>query len=355
MMACTTPCHAQCGAANLLVALTLMMLITLGTLTVSHTSLLEVRMENNTFWSNRLLTIAESEWQIAAAAIPGVFNTLGWRPAGSGGLQTSQFPAAQLSSGANVRIDLQRNTGNPQLIQLLSAAQRNDSSGLASHVHQSIRLFSVLTPLGEKAPPLIANGCISNLATITDLRPVNSDTLKAGDALWQYRQSPCSGNASIDMHNGNIINRQTGGRLWDSIFSIDRQAFADLANADRKLPVSARRYWQATPQNLKSGRWTFSLGTARQPVVLYFPGSVGCPVFASGLQIFGMVFIEGNCRNPIATSSASIYGSLVVDGHLNIGQARLAVHHISLADPTLSRLRLPVLRYVPVPGSWRDF
>ena len=50
-----------------------------------------------------------------------------------------------------------------------------------------------------------------------------------------------------------------------------------------------------------------------------------------------------------------VFGSLMINGNLNTGLSRIRLNHIQLADANQTRLQFPVLRSVPVPGTWKDF
>lgn len=55
-----SPRHSQRGAATLLVALVLMMALTIVTLSVARTQLVEQRIANNHHWHTRLFLLADS-------------------------------------------------------------------------------------------------------------------------------------------------------------------------------------------------------------------------------------------------------------------------------------------------------
>ena len=58
---------------------------------------------------------------------------------------------------------------------------------------------------------------------------------------------------------------------------------------------------------------------------------------------------------PIADPGFEVFGTLIVNGNLNTGETKLRLNHIQLADRQQTRLQFPVLRSVPVPGTWKDF
>ena len=97
------------------------------------------------------------------------------------------------------------------------------------------------------------------------------------------------------------------------------------------------------------------MGSPIRPVVVYFPPEVGCPEFSPGVRIYGIVFIDSSCQDPIASVQFEIFGSLVINGDFNAERRYFSFNHIQVADDRLTILSFPVLRSVKVPGSWRDF
>ena len=62
------------------------------------------------------------------------------------------------------------------------------------------------------------------------------------------------------------------------------------------------------------------------------------------------------CREDLAALGLDeVFGTLVINGNLNTGNSKIRLNHIQLADRQQTRLQFPVLRSVPVPGTWKDF
>jgi hypothetical protein len=222
-------------------------------------------------------------------------------------------------------------------------------------ISRLVRPLSVLSPAAESAPPLVVNGCIALPAAGLDIRPLDADQDPAGDAIWLTRDAHCPPLSGIEVHQGRITERALGEDLWSTVFSVDRDSFSAMAADQERLPEVERTYWTAQSEDLVTGRWLQSLGTSERPVALYFPPDLGCPQFAPGVRIHGLVFIDVDCTGSVATHSFELYGSLVVNGNLDTGESRLQLNHIQVADDNQCRLRFPVLRSVAVPGSWSDF
>ena len=136
---------------------------------------------------------------------------------------------------------------------------------------------------------------------------------------------------------------------------VSRDEYARLATRDSTLPAERRRYWRVGPNTPGHATWRRSLGSPERPVVLVFPAETGCPRFGAGVRIVGLVFIDAACPQPLADRWLEIAGSLVINGDLALDAARVDLQHIQAVDPGRTRLALPVLRLVAVPGSWKDF
>ena len=345
----------QAGAATLLVALVLMMSITVVTLAVARTLVVEQRMASNDNWNTRLLLKAEAGLATGLAYLTGSLQAMAWQQATNNNTLVDKITVA--SAGPDIQTDVvfSRPTDSDQYIFIQVTSSRDDGSTLHAGVSQTVRPLSVLTPLAESAPPLILNGCLTSIPISFDIRPLNADSDQAGDSVWLGGDRPCSTLHLVDTHNGLIQTKITGDDLWPLVFSVSREEFESLATEQNRLADSDRNYWLAQDGDLNSGRWKRSLGSADRPVALYFSADIGCPEFSDGVRLYGVVFIDTDCPEPIADTGFEVFGTLVINGNLNTGDTKLRLNHIQLADAQQTRLQFPVLRSVPVPGTWKDF
>lgn len=426
------PIPSARGTAGLVVVLALLLSTSLVTLTVARSQLGESRATAQQQAYAALNRRAESLWQRASLRLLAT-PPPAWQTTDQG--LVSEFRAGD-ADGIAGHVRYRRATTDSPVVTLETGAHFVSGAPPAARTRQSLRLLSVLSPRGERAPPLVLNGCLAAAAPI-DIRPRASDGDRAGAALWQFGTGRCAPPAALDPHGGEWLrlpldfatasdpdaddhanvatdtdagadpanahahahadtdadaNAEAGmdeagdggdggagvdGRtgaggnaaadvgieadaaadaaaeadLWGQLFSLSREAYAELAAGELALPPTRRRHWLAS---LRAGEiWRRSLGSAAQPVVLVFAD--GCPRFAAGVRIVGMVYIAGDCRAPPATLTLEVIGTLAVDGALHTGDARVRLSHIQQLDPRAERLRLPVLRTVAIPGSWRDF
>jgi len=346
--------HQQ-GAATLLITLSLTMSITIITLAVARTQLVEQRIYSNENWNTRLFLQAESALARSVVYLNSAVGNLSWRAAAEDNTETSQLTLETDQPDISTELVFSRDTNFDRMISVQATARRVDGSNILVGISQFLRLISILTPRAESLPPLVINGCLTATPLTIDIRPQDADTDRAGVSIWSDSSTACSLPGSADIHNGSLETIDMANGLWSIVFSVSTQEFMQLAEQDRSLPDQDRRYWVAQESGPGSNIWKRNPGSAISPVILYFPAEAGCPVFSPGTVIYGVVFIESVCPDPIASYNLSIIGSLVVNGDLNIADSGMQLNNIQIADNRQKRLDFPILRSVPVPGTWKDF
>ena len=347
--------RGQQGSATLLVALALVMALTVVTLSVARSQLVEQRIANNHHWQTRLFLLSEAGLAKGAQLLSGNAPQLHWQPLRGAAGEISRVQLSGSAPATTTQLSLGRADTDAAFVLLEASSTHADVAGMRVTTRQLLRPLSLLTPLGESAPPLVVNGCLAAGPDSLEVRPLHGDTDTAADAVWLDSSRPCDSAAILDSHRGNIAHRPLGEDLWPTMLSVDRQRFADLAEQQADLPTQQRSYRLATPEDLATGRWLQSSGTPENPVALYFPAEVGCPEFGPGVRIHGLVFIDSDCAGPIPNHALELYGSLMINGNLDTGAGKLRLNHIQAAGKGHSRLRFPVLRSIPVPGTWKDF
>jgi len=344
----------QRGAATLLITLVLTMSITIVTLAVARTQLVEQRISSNENWSTRLSLKAESGLARGIVYLSSTVGELSWSD-GDDNTETSRITLATDQPDIGTELVFSRVVNFNRMILLQAITRRTDGSNILAHISQYLRLLSVLTPVAESLPPLVVSGCPTGLPQTLDIRPQDADTEQAGDAVWSDTSTACTLPGSLDTHNGPLESIDMEKGLWPLVFSVSPEEFMLLAEQDQSLPEQNRHYWVAQESGPGTNIWNRSLGSASNPVVLYFPAGTGCPVFSPGTTLYGVVFIDSSCPDPIAGRNVSITGSLVVNGDLNITDSSMQLNNIQVMDSLQTRLDFPILRSVQVPGTWRDF
>ncbi len=343
--------NRQHGAATLLIALVLMMAITVLTLSVARTGMTQGTVDINQQWHDQLFLTAESAIEGVIPRIPGLPESE-WKPVPN--TEEEVWQQNENNSRIETGLRITRTSLPRRFLTVQASTRRSDGSGPDVQMTRQFRRLSILSPLAEQAPPLIIQGCPTTYFPDSEIYPLNADNDGAEDAIW-LTAGACR-NLDIDTHQGVTRLKTLPDEIWNTLFTLDREAYTGLATRERNLPAGQRRYWIATPADLDNqGRWSRSIGSASQHRLLYFPPGIGCPGFAAGVRIYGVVFIDAPCRNPLVQASLDIYGTLVVNGNLNIGPGNLRLANIQLEDNRQTALWFPTLRYVRVPGTWRDF
>lgn len=302
------------GGASLVIALTLMLAITTLMMSVAKTRVTEQRFNANQW--NRL-----SQGQAAEAGLDYAIGWLSreayrvhWKPAAAG-WETAPLTPPSLLSGLlaprqRLTLRLARHRRAPGYVRVRARVERSRAPRQAVQIEQYVRPHSLLSPAGERAPPLVIFG-----------------------------------------------SRLTSARRWETLFSISRDAFRALAAQERErgLAPARRRYWWVEAGDLNAGRWTRSIGSARRPVALVFPASLGCPGLGDATLIHGLVYYDGDCGGAGARLQATIYGTLAIRGDLDPFPARLRLLPAAGPAGVSPGLRFPTLHAPRLPGTWRDF
>jgi hypothetical protein len=303
----------------------------------------------------RLFLRAESALARGSQFLEDAAHVLNWSSDPDHRSEISRIVLDDVTHDVNTRLVFEKQDRSSAFVRIQAISGRNDDSDLQVRVTQFVRPLSVLSPLGEAAPPLVINGCLNPPTASLEVRPLNADQVQASDAVWLNSDVQCQPMSGIDTHQGTITARRLGEDLWSVMFSVDRDRFAAMAAEQTAVPEHERNYRVAEHQDLIAGRWAQSVGSVERPVALYFPAALGCPGFAAGVQIHGVVFVDADCGDPVATQAFEVHGSLMINGNLNAADAQLRLNHIQRADDHQTRLQFPVLRSVAVPGTWSDF
>lgn len=349
----------QRGAATLVVAMGLLLGATTWVLTAVRAHWLQARVNRHEIEAVRERTQLESGLAVAIERLALEYRTWNWRPDGSAGEQRFEFAVTPAEFVTEL-------AGKPPLSVLATRAERSPNlvrmrvssgNGADALVERVVRPFSILSPAGEVAPPLVIDGCIGEVRGRPDLYPATLRDTRAAAAIWSSAPVDCVGGAGLDVHGGTLSGgRFTRGTLWRFLFAVERDEFERLAilDRDRSRDVGDRHYWLARRNDLVAGRWSTSIGSPGQPAALVFPAALGCPPIVPGTRIVGIVVYEGDCAAQGALGG-HLYGTLAVAGNLGGYDKPLKLAHVSRLEPAVRELRFPVLSVVPVPGTWRDY
>jgi len=180
----------QQGAATLLVTLMLTMSITIVTLAVARTQLVEQRISSNENWSTRLSLEAESGLARGIVYLNGAVGKLSWSDEVDNNTETSRITLEMSTPDISTELVFSRAVNFDRMISVQATARRTDGSNILARISQYVRLLSVMTPLAESLPPLVVNGCPTGLPQAIDIRPQDADTEQAGNSVWSDARYP---------------------------------------------------------------------------------------------------------------------------------------------------------------------
>lgn len=361
MTCLTNPTGSQQGVATLTVSLTLLTAITLLSIAFAHSEMMEQRITNNHLRASEAAQAAEAGLAFGRAWL-GRYRVR-WRDTGTPihtSAPNSATPRIQGSRGDTFVIDVtfQRTELQRHYVKIRANAQPRSESGLVVSVEAYVRPQTVLSQTGESSPPLVIDGCIPVVTGTPDIYPRHADSPDAAMALASSGSSGCLNLNALDLHGGDAQTEAfLPGQAWEYVFRVSKSEMKALADAEQAehLPITQRSYWWATTTDLVGRTWTRSLGTPDNPVVLILPAHMECPRLGAGTLIYGVVFVEGGCKDTVDWGSARIYGSLIIDGNLGELSADLRLAHINVASRTHEELLLPLTGAPMVPGTWKDF
>lgn len=352
----------QRGAATLLTAMALMMVTTSMVLAAVHAQLLNNRANGNMREAAKDYLLAEAGLEYAIEYLNSQFYKIYWVKNGSKETHTVKMPPIWTNhldlQNRNIQLNLSRLIHQPEFIEISSQVSHTVHIQQILNIQQTVRPLSLLSPKGEQAPPLVMKDCIHMTSGTPDIYPGKQTTLNSVPAIWSSQKQNCHQLKNMDLHHGSIDSQiLKSGNLWDFLFFVSPKEYRDLVanELNQTINKQQRHYWLAGKDDLHNDRWTQSLGTAQQPVVLVFPANLGCPAITSGTAIYGIVYYEADCANAHQPLQGEIFGTLAINGGLAVYSDQLKLSHISQATHPETALKFPILKISRLLGTWIDF
>lgn len=346
----------QRGAATLTIALALIMAITMLSYAVAYTANTEQRMTQND-------QLRQDSLQAAEAGILYSLQWLGtqrpdWIEVEDRLLFSPSVPSLTTATRDSFAFNIvfEAEDDNDRFIHVTSDACAANTPEICSRISLYAKPISILTDKGERAPPLILDGCVTASSGQPRLLPDPASTNPVS-AISSHSAS-CLDPTLLNLGTGRTIgNAFAPNQLWQQLFGISREEFQTLADAEDAagVPDAERNYWLVAADDLNAGRWDRSLGSPEQPVILVVPASLGCPAFGGGAIIHGLVYIDASCdAGAPVWDNLEIFGALAIAGNSAQLSADVRITHIRYTAPAPPRLLPPLLGAVPVPGTWSD-
>jgi len=408
------PIPAQQGAVTMFVILILMMVMTMLALTAGKFAHVEQETTGADYRAKEASATAASGLEYALAWLDDDHScencvsgtTLDFESASvanqsipditNGNTGYSYNPSVSLTGGNSFA------DGYLLLESSLGTVTGSTESGITITATEKVyvtRWNEFLTGPGENPPPIVINGCLTNVVGNPDIfpqlgqpaihtlattapvdwndihAPTSSDCLDAGhmDVIL------CGGDTCAE-DDGRTETRQTGPYLspfltgsdhtsfpepqaWNHIFSISladaKQAAADAGQTTHNK--NALIELQPTNSNYVpfihltgTGPVNGVYGTPNYPVVLIFSHS-SCPAFNGGAIVYGFLYYEDPDHSCNGMGGARVVGSTIFEGNadqLNSGSEFYSFSNLNGGDPGGP---LFVANHMTIPGTWHDW
>ncbi|MFT5482279.1 MAG: hypothetical protein ACI9GW_000928 [Halieaceae bacterium] len=369
----------QRGMVTLLVSLLLLTIASLATLAVGKAVYFEQKLTGSILRSKEVQSAATHGMEYAMDYLQSG-NTITWSPDSSAG-STATIPLGTTSHGQSdtgtdsythsIMLTNLTDAGGVTVVQLASTATGVIDSHVSRTVTVNLVMTGILSARGGDAPPIVVQGCMSNVTGNPDLYPSAgqpaiaslscSSTCPAPDGV-----SGCidTGNFSATDSNGNALvpvpvsNINTTDGLWATIFGISRAQFSALAVSHPATFIEVSAGYESTgyySSAYNGNKWSTDTGTVSAPVIMVFEATEGCPKINGGTDIVGVVFFEQASCSTQGWGSGTITGTVAITGDMVKHTANAELRQFPMA-PFFGGGGAGAFNYVSIiPGSWRDF
>jgi Tfp pilus assembly protein PilX len=398
------PKARQRGAATLIVALALAIVMAVISVTTARTGLVEQKITGNDLRAREAQEAAEAglEYGVAWAQKNTIPNNV---TCSSGALPTGCPTALSTVTGSSTgesysyTLTFTRGTDS---IRVVSSAQGVNDANIAATSEAFIQQISIeLFDDGARMPPpWVIEGCIPDAPTGTPdtfvlnatneavlsgtstdpscLQQGNLDVFTWDDANNNGVQEVSERGAATSFNRGFFSGCPSANCAWNYVFKMSLQDAMDLASGaghaySGAIPCGAassspsiyviNNAGPINPADISGscsgiGLDGDTIGAPGRPIVLIVPLDSGCPRFNGGVTIYGIVYYE----NPDACAvngwgGATIYGSVIWEGDISRPNANSAFIEVDYEDwgdlDTVFNVGMDDATRIP--GTWKDF
>ncbi|KGE03655.1 hypothetical protein HRUBRA_01746 [Pseudohaliea rubra DSM 19751] len=310
-----------------------------------------------------------------------------WRSAGAG---TTSPVTATAYVDKSLGTDAYDLAIEYELLSTLSATDPSDpllvrarATGRAegdSHVQRTVSVDllltrkSVFSPLfaaaidSFSAPAVLVEDGLSGITGTPEAYPLVDDGIAIGITRGGTADV-ATGNLSLE--DGGKVGALSGTpSLSEAVFGLSPSGYDGDGNpvganaAEQMLRALAERHPDAVKVVDSSANWHQSLGSADEPVIVFFTEEAGCPKINGNTTIHGLVYFETRDCQANGWGKATIYGSVAFAGAPTKLSANTEFHarqldfsYLAEAEGGGNRFALGLAKaeLVRIPGSWRDF
>lgn len=359
---CSLPKYQQ-GAATLLVVLVLSLIMTVVSLSVAQTGIMEQKMTGNDLRAREAREAAEAglEYGIAWSKKNGIPNTVTCTSSSlSTGCPTTLTTVTGSTTGESYRY-LLTYTKSANFVRVTTEAQGVNDNSIAGPADAWIKQISFLTTKGETAPPIVVNGTLNNVTGTPEIHTGNppGTAIISSNPVAQTTTGNLNKNSSSPL--GATVQDafpSTSTPAWNYVFSISlSEAMATAVangydypnNTLPSVPASGKEAFYVWDSD---SHITNDYGSAARPVVIIVKNG-RCPNINGNVTIYGFVYFPANCSDQ-GWGNATIHGSIISEGNI----VKLTANSIIISNgiggggTDTSSFIYDATR---IPGTWKDF
>ena len=153
-------------------------------------------------------------------------------------------------------------------------------------------------------------------------------------------------------------NVNTTDTLWNTLFDITKDQFRSLA---AQYPSRLVNVWDGYESSgyysskYTGSTWNDDVGTAAQPVIIFFEKTEGCPKINGNVNVYGMIFYDDDNCATHGFGMGNVYGTVAISGNMSSHSANTDLHAFQLGNH-FGGGGGGAFNFVSViPGTWKDF
>ncbi len=376
---------SQRGAALLAITALLMVLASLGALTINNVGQVEQRVAGNDVRAKEVYSAALGALEYGASWLDENFETVVFTDADADG-ESESGDTATPDALANLVLNADsysrtvtytlRSSINPvdfampRVIEIAATATAlNDT-----HISKTVRTTTMLATtsffspqstsgLGFSGPPIMVENCFGSITGNPDVFPDNGVAVGTTNGT---ADDTCLPPGHLNLNGGSREALPTPQTLWETIFGAgkteaDLLALQDLM-PDRVFFVDDGYPYYPLEQPAFATNWQATVGTEDAPVILYFADGY-CPKMNGGPTIWGLVYYADDDCSSQGFGGGTIHGTLAKSGDMTKLNANADVHGTPLdfgassdsGTGTSIEIGFNQPKFTKMPGSWRDF
>ena len=234
---------------------------------------------------------------------------------------------------------------SPAIIEVSASVAGVSESHVTKTVSVRVIRENLGTPSSLTGPALVVEDCIP-IGAVTGTPDISSQLTAIATITGDSGDTSCLDPGNFDITGGGEPAESLGGTdLFTTMFgAISEAKLQEMAG------ISSDVYYVTD-----SSPWHQNLGSATDPVILFFEESSGCPSLNAGVIIYGLVYYEapeGGCTNAGA-GGGKIFGTMAFEGDLLQFNSNTELVEMDFGSTPGNGEPISIISTLP--GSWRDF